>query len=32
MIIMDVNEEKINVVVEIGRRFVSDGNINLDRI
>lgn len=32
MIIMDVNEEKINVVVEIGWRLVSDGNINLDCI
>lgn len=32
MTTMDANEEKINAVVETGRRLVSDGNINADRI
>ncbi|XP_048842774.1 spectrin beta chain, non-erythrocytic 1-like isoform X2 [Brienomyrus brachyistius] len=32
MTTMDVNEEKINTVVETGQRLVSDGNINSDRI
>ncbi|XP_015276700.1 PREDICTED: spectrin beta chain, non-erythrocytic 1 isoform X1 [Gekko japonicus] len=32
MTTMDANEEKINAVVETGRRLVSDGNINSDRI
>ncbi|XP_023590290.1 spectrin beta chain, non-erythrocytic 1 [Trichechus manatus latirostris] len=32
MTTMDANEEKINAVVEAGRRLVSDGNINSDRI
>ncbi|XP_003787970.1 spectrin beta chain, non-erythrocytic 1 isoform X3 [Otolemur garnettii] len=32
MTTMDANEEKINGVVETGRRLVSDGNINSDRI
>uniref|UniRef100_A0A1A7Y081 Spectrin beta chain n=1 Tax=Iconisemion striatum TaxID=60296 RepID=A0A1A7Y081_9TELE len=32
MTTMDANEEKINGVVEAGRRLVSDGNISADRI
>uniref|UniRef100_A0A8B9KMK5 Spectrin beta chain n=1 Tax=Astyanax mexicanus TaxID=7994 RepID=A0A8B9KMK5_ASTMX len=32
MTTMDANEEKINSVVEAGRRLASDGNINTDRI
>ncbi|KAG5831494.1 hypothetical protein ANANG_G00304300 [Anguilla anguilla] len=32
MTTMDANEEKINGVVETGRRLVSDGNINAERI
>lgn len=32
MTTMDANEEKINGVVETGRRLVSDGNISADRI
>ncbi|XP_006638477.2 spectrin beta chain, non-erythrocytic 1 isoform X1 [Lepisosteus oculatus] len=32
MTTMDANEEKINAVVETGRRLVSDGNINADKI
>uniref|UniRef100_A0A6Q2YDF4 Spectrin beta chain n=1 Tax=Esox lucius TaxID=8010 RepID=A0A6Q2YDF4_ESOLU len=32
MTTMDANEEKINGVVEAGRRLASDGNINGDRI
>ncbi|XP_046769477.1 spectrin beta chain, non-erythrocytic 1 isoform X3 [Gallus gallus] len=32
MTTMDANEEKINAVVETGRRLVSDGNINSDKI
>lgn len=32
MTTMDANEEKINAVVETGRRLVSDGNINSERI
>uniref|UniRef100_A0A8C7WH85 Spectrin beta chain n=1 Tax=Oncorhynchus mykiss TaxID=8022 RepID=A0A8C7WH85_ONCMY len=32
MTTMDANEEKINSVVEAGRRLASDGNINADRI
>uniref|UniRef100_A0AAR2IQW5 Spectrin beta chain n=1 Tax=Pygocentrus nattereri TaxID=42514 RepID=A0AAR2IQW5_PYGNA len=32
MTTMDANEEKINAVVETGRRLVSDGNISADRI
>ncbi|KAJ8387309.1 hypothetical protein AAFF_G00158050 [Aldrovandia affinis] len=32
MTTMDANEEKINAVVETGRRLVSDGNINAERI
>ncbi|XP_060222174.1 spectrin beta chain, non-erythrocytic 1 isoform X3 [Meriones unguiculatus] len=32
MTTMDANEEKINAVVETGRRLVSDGNISSDRI
>ncbi|XP_010614141.1 spectrin beta chain, non-erythrocytic 1 isoform X5 [Fukomys damarensis] len=32
MTTMDANEEKINAVVDTGRRLVSDGNINSDRI
>ncbi|XP_064174889.1 spectrin beta chain, non-erythrocytic 1-like isoform X2 [Anguilla rostrata] len=32
MTTMDANEEKINGVVETGRRLVSDGNINGERI
>ncbi|KAL4640816.1 spectrin beta chain, non-erythrocytic 1-like [Arapaima gigas] len=32
MTTMDANEEKIKVVVETGRRLVSDGNVNSDRI
>ncbi|XP_055762699.1 spectrin beta chain, non-erythrocytic 1 isoform X3 [Salvelinus fontinalis] len=32
MTTMDANEEKINGVVEAGRRLASDGNINADRI
>uniref|UniRef100_A0A673W2Y6 Spectrin beta chain n=1 Tax=Salmo trutta TaxID=8032 RepID=A0A673W2Y6_SALTR len=32
MTTMDANEEKINAVVDTGRRLVSDKNINADRI
>uniref|UniRef100_A0A8C7DHH2 Spectrin beta chain n=1 Tax=Oncorhynchus kisutch TaxID=8019 RepID=A0A8C7DHH2_ONCKI len=32
MTTMDANEEKINSVVEAGRRLATDGNINADRI
>ncbi|XP_036402633.1 spectrin beta chain, non-erythrocytic 1-like isoform X2 [Megalops cyprinoides] len=32
MTTMDANDEKIGAVVETGRRLVSDGNINADRI
>lgn len=32
MTTMDANEDKINGVVETGRRLVSDGNINAERI
>uniref|UniRef100_A0A8C5M7R5 Spectrin beta chain n=1 Tax=Leptobrachium leishanense TaxID=445787 RepID=A0A8C5M7R5_9ANUR len=32
MTTMDASEEKINAVVETGRRLVNDGNINSDRI
>ncbi|XP_053101855.1 spectrin beta chain, non-erythrocytic 1 isoform X1 [Hemicordylus capensis] len=32
MTTMDANEEKLNAVVETGRRLVSDGNINSDKI
>ncbi|KAK1875876.1 Spectrin beta chain non-erythrocytic 1 [Dissostichus eleginoides] len=32
MTTMDANEEKINGVVEAGRRLASDGNINAERI
>lgn len=32
MTTMDANEEKINGVVETGRRLVSDGNISSERI
>ena len=32
MTTMDANEEKINAVVETGRRLVCDGNISADRI
>uniref|UniRef100_A0A8C1YKP7 Spectrin beta chain n=1 Tax=Cyprinus carpio TaxID=7962 RepID=A0A8C1YKP7_CYPCA len=32
MTTMDANEDKINSVVEAGRRLASDGNINADRI
>lgn len=32
MTTMDANEDKINGVVEAGRRLASDGNINSDRI
>lgn len=32
MTTMDANEDKINFVVEAGRRLTSDGNINADRI
>ncbi|XP_023559320.1 spectrin beta chain, non-erythrocytic 1 isoform X6 [Octodon degus] len=32
MTTMDANEEKINAVVETGRRLVSDGNTSSDRI
>ncbi|KAF5898765.1 spectrin beta chain, non-erythrocytic 1 isoform X1, partial [Clarias magur] len=32
MTTMDANEEKINAVVETGRRLVSDGNISAERI
>nr|XP_020851923.1 spectrin beta chain, non-erythrocytic 1 isoform X3 [Phascolarctos cinereus] len=32
MTTMDANEEKINAVVETGRRLVSDGNITSDKI
>lgn len=32
MTTMDANEEKINGVVEAGRRLASDGNINIERI
>ncbi|MGH0172127.1 UNVERIFIED_CONTAM: hypothetical protein FKN15_000244 [Acipenser sinensis] len=32
MTTMDANEEKINAVVETGRRLVSDGNISSDKI
>uniref|UniRef100_A0A665VS08 Spectrin beta chain n=1 Tax=Echeneis naucrates TaxID=173247 RepID=A0A665VS08_ECHNA len=32
MTTMDANEEKINGVVDTGRRLVADGNINADRI
>ncbi|CAB1312786.1 unnamed protein product, partial [Coregonus sp. 'balchen'] len=32
MTTMDANEEKINAVVDTGRRLVSDKNINFDRI
>ncbi|CAL9688312.1 unnamed protein product [Knipowitschia caucasica] len=32
MTTMDANEEKIGAVVDSGRRLVSDGNINADRI
>uniref|UniRef100_A0A673NI05 Spectrin beta chain, non-erythrocytic 1-like n=1 Tax=Sinocyclocheilus rhinocerous TaxID=307959 RepID=A0A673NI05_9TELE len=32
MTTMDANEDKINGVVEAGRRLASDGNINADRI
>lgn len=32
MTTMDANEEKINAVVETGRRLVSDSNISSDRI
>lgn len=32
MTTMDANEEKINGVVETGRRLVSDGNISAERI
>lgn len=32
MTTMDANEEKINGVVETGRRLVSDGNTSAERI
>lgn len=32
MTTMDANEDKINSVVEAGRRLTSDGNINAERI
>lgn len=32
MTTMDANEDKINGVVEAGRRLASDGNINSERI
>uniref|UniRef100_A0A8C9ZZG3 Spectrin beta chain n=1 Tax=Sander lucioperca TaxID=283035 RepID=A0A8C9ZZG3_SANLU len=32
MTTMDANEDKINGVVEVGRRLASDGNINAERI
>ncbi|XP_065257308.1 spectrin beta chain, non-erythrocytic 1 isoform X2 [Emys orbicularis] len=32
MTTMDANEEKLNAVVETGRRLFSDGNINSDKI
>lgn len=32
MTTMDANDDKINAVVETGRRLVSDGNINSDKI
>lgn len=32
MTTMDANEEKINGVVEAGRRLASDGNINAEKI
>lgn len=32
MTTMDANEEKINGVVETGRRLVSEGNISAERI
>ncbi len=32
MTTMDANEDKINGVVEAGRRLASDGNINAERI
>ncbi|KAJ1156330.1 hypothetical protein NDU88_009054 [Pleurodeles waltl] len=32
MTTMDASEEKINAVIETGRRLVSDGNINTDKI
>uniref|UniRef100_A0A4W5JM98 Spectrin beta chain n=1 Tax=Hucho hucho TaxID=62062 RepID=A0A4W5JM98_9TELE len=32
MTTMDANEEKIKAVVDTGRRLVSDGNVNADRI
>lgn len=32
MTTMDANEDKINSVVEAGRRLASDGNINAERI
>lgn len=32
MTTMDANEEKINGVLEAGRRLASDGNINAERI
>lgn len=32
MTTMDANEDKINGVVEAGRRLASDGNVNAERI
>ena len=32
MTTMDANEDKINGVVEAGRRLASDGNIDAERI
>lgn len=32
MTTMDANEEKISGVVEAGRRLVTDGNVNGERI
>lgn len=32
MTTMDASEEKINAVVDTGRRLVKDGNINSDKI
>ncbi|KAM6956795.1 spectrin beta chain, non-erythrocytic 1-like isoform 2-T2 [Aplochiton taeniatus] len=32
MTTMDANEEKINAVVDTGRRLVADGNVNAERI
>lgn len=32
MTTMDANEDKINAVVEAGRRLAADGNVNADRI